>query len=178
LRKKVKVFQQPNYLENFVQALFDALKPEEYQGKALVIAGDGRYHNDVAIQIILRIAAANGVRRVYVGQNGLISTPAASALIRRLNEDNGADYCVGGILLTASHNPAGEHEDFGIKFNSSNGGPALEAYTNRVFDITKTISQYKLVDFGRNVSIDTVQVHELGTVEGFTQFTVEIIDST
>ena len=119
----------------------------------MVIAGDGRYHNDVAIQIILRIAAANGVRRVYVGLNGLISTPAASALIRKLNADHGADYCVGGILLTASHNPAGEHEDFGIKFNSSNGGPALEAYTNRVFDITKAISEYKLVDFGREVSI-------------------------
>ena len=144
----------------------------------MVIAGDGRYHNDVAIQIILRIAAANGIRRVYVGLNGLISTPAASALIRKLNADHGADYCVGGILLTASHNPAGEHEDFGIKFNSSNGGPALEAYTNRVFDITKAISEYRLVDFGREVSIETPQVHELGSVEGFSEFSVEVFDST
>lgn len=113
-----------------------------------------------------------------MGLNGLISTPAASALIRKLNADHGADYCVGGILLTASHNPAGEHEDFGIKFNSSNGGPALEAYTNRVFDLTKTISEYKLVDFGRTVSIDTPQVHEVGSVEGFSDFSVEVFDST
>ena len=113
-----------------------------------------------------------------MGLNGLISTPAASALIRKLNADHEADYCFGGILLTASHNPAGEHEDFGIKFNASNGGPALEAYTNRVFDLTKVISEYRLVDFGRTVSIDTPQTHELGSVEGFTQFTVEVHDST
>ncbi len=83
------------------------------------------------------MAAANGVAKLFIGLNGLISTPAASAIIRELNAEHGKDYCVGGILLTASHNPAGEDEDFGIKFNSSNGGPALEAYTNKVFDLTK-----------------------------------------
>lgn len=139
LRKKVKVFKQPHYLENFVQSIFNSLSEEEYKGKALVIAGDGRFYNDVAIQIIVKMAAANGVARVYVGQHGLMSTPAASAFIRKKNNDHGENYCFGGILLTASHNPGGEDEDFGIKFNSKNGGPALEHFTNMIFEHTKKI---------------------------------------
>lgn len=143
LRKKVKVFRQPNYLENFVQSIFLSLEESEFQGKALVIAGDGRFYNDVATQLIIKMAAANGVRHVYVGQGGLLSTPAASALIRKLNADHGEDYCVGGVLLTASHNPGGEEEDFGIKFNSKNGGPALESLTDKIFLHTKGITTYK-----------------------------------
>jgi phosphoglucomutase len=130
-----------------VQAIFNSLSEEEYKGRSLVIAGDGRFHNDTAIQIITRIAAANGVGHVYVGQHGLMSTPAASAFIRKKNKDHGPHYCVGGILLTASHNPGGENEDFGIKFNTNTGGPALEAFTNKVYEFTKHISQYKTTTF-------------------------------
>jgi phosphoglucomutase len=115
------------------------MSEDEYRGRALVIAGDGRFYNDTAIQIIWRMAAANGIRTVYIGLNGIISTPAASAIIRKLNKDNGEDYCVGGILLTASHNPGGEDEDFGIKFNTKNGGPALENLTNKIYDNSKVI---------------------------------------
>ncbi len=108
LRKKVSVFQQPHYLENFVQSIFDSL--EGFQGKTLVIGGDGRYYNQIAIQTILKIAAANDFGQVLVGQNGLLSTPAASVLIRKYQ-------AFGGIILSASHNPGGQDGDFGIKYN-------------------------------------------------------------
>lgn len=146
LRKKVKVFKQANYLENFVQSIFLSLKEEEYRGHALVIAGDGRYYNDVAIQIIVNMAAANGVKDIYVGLGGIISTPAASGIVRKLNAKHGEDYCVGAILLTASHNPGGEDEDFGIKFNSKNGGPAVESLTNKIFDHSLAIKSYKTLE--------------------------------
>lgn len=143
LRKKVKVFTQEHYLENFVQSIFNALdkqKPKvEYVGKALVVSGDGRYYNDVAVQKIIQIAASNGVRQVYVGQHCLLSTPAVSALIRKLNADHGDGYCFGGIVLSASHNPGGPENDFGIKFNGSNGGPAPESVTDAIFAETKVI---------------------------------------
>jgi len=100
-----------------VQSIFNALPKAEYEGKAMVVSGDGRYYNDVATQIIIQIAVSNGVRQVYVGQHCLLSTPAVSAMIRKLNEVNGAGYCFGGIVLSASHNPGGPDEDFGIKFN-------------------------------------------------------------
>jgi phosphoglucomutase len=124
LRKKVTVFQQPLYLENFVQALFDVLPAAT--GQTLVLGGDGRYHNRVAIQSILRLAAAKGYARVLVGQGGILSTPAVSAVIRR----HGAS---GGIVLSASHNPGGPEGDFGIKYNVANGGPAPEALTEAVY---------------------------------------------
>ena len=128
LRKKVKVFAQPGYLENFVQSIFDNLSG--YQGKTLVVGGDGRYFNDVAIQVILRMAAAAGFGRALVGKGGILSTPAASAVIRK----QGA---FGGIILSASHNPGGPDDDFGIKYNLSNGGPANETFTDAVFKRTQ-----------------------------------------
>jgi phosphoglucomutase len=118
LRKRVAVFSQPGYIENFVQSIFDSL--EGYRGKILVIGGDGRYFNDVAIQKAIRIASANGFGTVLVGQHGLLSTPAASHLIRHFK-------AFGGLVLSASHNPGGPDGDFGIKYNVGNGGPARSA---------------------------------------------------
>ena len=137
LRKKVKVFSQPGYLENFVQSIFDSL--EGFQGKTLVLGGDGRYFNDVAIQIILRMASAAGFGRVMVGQNGILSTPAASAVIRKR-------AAFGGIILSASHNPGGPDDDFGIKYNLGNGGPANETFTDALYKRTQEISQYRILD--------------------------------
>ncbi|MDR2876558.1 MAG: alpha-D-glucose phosphate-specific phosphoglucomutase [Chromatiales bacterium] len=137
LRKKVSVFRQPHYLENFIQALFNAL--HDLPTLTLVIGGDGRFHNRDAIQVILRMAAANGVGRLIVGRGGLLSTPAASCLIRA----HGAN---GGIILSASHNPGGVNGDFGIKFNVANGGPAPERVTEEIFRQTQTIRQYRIID--------------------------------
>ena len=137
LRKKVKVFSQPGYLENFVQSIFDNLNG--HQGKTLVLGGDGRFFNDVAIQIILRMAAAAGFGCVLVGQNGILSTPAASAVIRKRS-------AFGGIILSASHNPGGPDADFGIKYNLGNGGPANETFTDAVYKRTQEISVYRQVD--------------------------------
>ncbi len=162
LRKKVPVFQQPHYLENFVQSIFDSL--EGYQGQTLVVGGDGRYYNREAIQIILKMAAANGFGRVLVGQGGILSTPAASCIIRKYQ-------AFGGIVLSASHNPAGPTEDFGIKYNIGNGGPAPEKVTDAIFARTKVIDQYKiLLDVG-NIDLDTLGSSALGTM------TVQVIDS-
>lgn len=137
LRKKTRVFMQPGYLENFTQALFDAIGG--VQGRTLVVGGDGRFFNDRAIQIILRMAAANGVTRVIVGQGGILSTPAASHLIRLRGTD-------GGIILSASHNPGGEDEDFGMKFNGPNGGPAPESVTDAIFARTTELAEYRTLD--------------------------------
>lgn len=137
LRKKVKVFSQPGYLENFVQCIFDSL--EGHQGATLVLGGDGRFFNDVAIQVILRMAAAAGFGRVLVGRDGILSTPAASAVIRK----RGA---FGGIILSASHNPGGPDDDFGIKYNLGNGGPANEVFTDAVYRRTQEISVYRTVE--------------------------------
>ncbi len=135
LRKKVKVFQQMDYLQNFIQSIFNCLP--EIQGSTLILGGDGRYYNREAIQIIIRMAAANGVAKIILGQGGIFSTPAVSHLIRK----NGA---LGGIILSASHNPAGMDGDFGIKYNSSNGGPAPEEFTNAVYEESQDISYYKI----------------------------------
>ncbi|MEF8713056.1 MAG: alpha-D-glucose phosphate-specific phosphoglucomutase [Accumulibacter sp.] len=137
LRKKVTVFRQARYLENFVQAIFDTLSGQ--QGQTLVLGGDGRYYNDVAIQTILRMAAATGFGRVLVGRNGILSTPAASAVIRKWQ-------AFGGIILSASHNSGGPDGDFGIKYNLGNGGPANESFTDAVYLRTQEISSYDTVE--------------------------------
>jgi phosphoglucomutase len=137
LRKKVAVFQQPNYLENFVQAIFDAAP--ELRGGLLVVGGDGRFHNQEAVATILRMAAANNVAKVMVGQKGLLSTPAVSCLIRKYQ-------AAGGIVLSASHNPGGPDGDFGIKFNIANGGPAPTSVTEAIYQRTKTISRYRILE--------------------------------
>ena len=136
LRKKTAVFMAAHYLENFVQAIFDAVGAA---GKTFVLGGDGRYFNDRAAQVILRMAAANGAARVIVGQDAVLSTPAASHLIR-LNKTDG------GIIMSASHNPGGPHEDFGVKFNMPNGGPAPEGVTEAMFQRTTEITEYRIVE--------------------------------
>ena len=160
LRKKVTVFQTPNYSENFIQSIFNAL--EGFAGKTLVLGGDGRFYNDTVVQIAIRIAAANGFGRVIVGQGGLLSTPAASHVIRK-------NAAFGGIILSASHNPGGPDGDFGIKYNGSNGGPAPEKITDAIFAQSKAITAYKTSD-----SPD-IDLHKIGTskVEGMI---VEVID--
>jgi phosphoglucomutase len=137
LRKAVPVFRQPRYLENFVQAIFDTV-PELKRG-TMILGGDGRFFSEEASRTILRMASANGVGRVVVGRNGLLSTPAASALIRKLGAQ-------GGIILSASHNPGGPEGDFGVKFNASNGGPAPAQITDRVFENTRTVSSYGIAE--------------------------------
>ncbi len=160
LRKKVKLFSQPGYLESFVQSIFDNLP--DRQGKTLVLGGDGRYFNDVAIQIILRMAAAAGFGRVLVGQNGILSTPAASAVIRK----RGA---FGGIILSASHNPGGADGDFGIKYNLGNGGPANEGFTDAVYQRTQDISVY------RQVAAEDIDLGRLGETR-IGEMPVSVID--
>jgi len=137
LRKRTPVFMQANYVENFVQAVIDCL--DGFKGKTLVIGGDGRYHNDVAIQTIIRIAAANGFGKVMVGQGGILSTPGTSHIIRHYK-------AFGGFVLSASHNPGGPNADFGIKYNVGNGGPAPEKITDAVFARTTVIDRYLIVD--------------------------------
>ena len=144
LRKKVPVFQQPDYLENFVQSIFDLL--EGFEGKTLVLGGDGRFYNREAIQIVVKIAAANGFGRIVVGKGGILSTPAASALIRHLG-------AFGGIILSASHNPGGPDGDFGVKYNIGDGGPAPEKITDAIFARTKAIDAYDISD-APDVDID------------------------
>ena len=152
LRKKVPVFQKPGYVENFVQSIFDALDGKE--GQTLVVGGDGRYYNREVVQIILKMAAAAGFGRVMVGQGGLMSTPAVSAVIRK-------HKAYGGIVLSASHNPGGPDGDFGIKYNIGNGGPAPEKITDKIFANTKSIKEYKIFD-GPDVALDQIGETQLG----------------
>jgi phosphoglucomutase len=151
LRKKTKIFMGPHYLENYVQAIFDGIGG--VTGKRLVVGGDGRYFNERAIQVILRMAAANGAAECIVGQGGLLSTPAASNLIRKLKTD-------GGLILSASHNPGGPDADFGLKYNTPNGGPAPEGVTDKIFAATKTITQYQIIET-TDIDLDTVGATEL-----------------
>jgi phosphoglucomutase len=144
LRKQVPVFQKPGYLENFIQSIFDSL--EGFQGKTFVLGGDGRFFNREAIQVVIKIAAANGFGRILVGKGGILSTPAVSALIRAL-------HAYGGIILSASHNPGGPHGDFGVKYNIGTGGPAPENVTEAIFARSKAISAYKIAD-APDVDID------------------------
>lgn len=160
LRKKTKVFMQPHYLECFVQSIFSGIGGAE--GKTFVVGGDGRYFNAEAIQTILRMAAANGATRAIVGQNGLLSTPAASNLIRQRGTD-------GGLILSASHNPGGIDEDFGLKFNISNGGPAPEKVTADMFEQTKTLSEYHTLDTS-DIDLGAIGETEVGSM------TVEVVD--
>ena len=160
LRKKTRVFMQPGYVENFVQSTFNAV--DGVDGKTLVVGGDGRYFNAEAIQTILRMASANGAARAIVGQGGLLSTPAASNLIRQRKAD-------GGLILSASHNPGGIDADFGLKYNISNGGPAPEGITDAIFEQTKTLSSYKTLDAG---DIDLGQIGEVSLGD----MVVEIVD--
>jgi phosphoglucomutase len=154
LRKKVRVFQQPNYLENFVQAIFDSIG--DVAGKTLALGGDGRYYNREAIQIIMKMAAAAGFAKVMVGQGGILSTPATSCVIRK-------HKTFGGIILSASHNAAGPSEDFGIKYNIPAGGPAPESITEAIFARTETISEYRILD-AADVDIDTLGSRTLGNM--------------
>ena len=161
LRKKVRRFQTPHYLENFVQSIFDT--QADLKGGTLVLGGDGRYYNRQAIQIIIRMATANGIARVIVGQGGLLSTPAASCIIRKYQTN-------GGIILSASHNPGGPDEDFGIKFNTPNGGPAPEGVTEAIFARTLEITEY------RSLAAEEIDLDNIGIVsQGDTR--IEIIDS-
>ncbi len=160
LRKKVKVFAQPHYLENFVQSIFDSL--EGFAGQTLVVGGDGRYHNRTAVQTILKMAAANGFGRVKVGQGGILSTPAVSCIIRK-------HKAFGGIVLSASHNPGGPDEDFGIKYNVSAGGPAPEKVTEAIYARTQAIAEYRIAE-APDVDLDRLGETRLGDM------VVEVVD--
>lgn len=160
LRKKTAVFMRPRYLENYVQSTFDGIGGVE--GKTLVVGGDGRYFNDRAIQVILRMAVANGAAKCIVGQGGILSTPAASHLIRKRKAD-------GGLILSASHNPGGPKADFGLKYNGPNGGPATETVTNKIFARTLEIDSYK-INACEDLDIDTIRNCELERMQ------VEIVD--
>lgn len=161
LRKKVLVFQQRHYVENFVQSIFDCL--EGFRGQTLVVGGDGRYYNREAIQTILKMAAANGFGRAVVGQGGILSTPAVSALIRSL-------CAFGGVVLSASHNPGGPDGDFGIKYNVANGGPAPEKITEAIYARTREIDSFSIAD-AADVDIDRLGEKQLGDMR------VEVVDS-
>ncbi len=160
LRKKVPVFAQTNYAQNFIQSTFDSL--DGFKGKTLVVGGDGRYYNREVIQVVIRMAAANGFGKVMVGQGGILSTPAASNIIRKY-------HAFGGLILSASHNPGGPTEDFGIKYNIGNGGPAPEKITDAIFANTKSISRYLTVDTP-DLDLDT-----LGTFD-VAGMSVEVVD--
>jgi len=160
LRKKVPVFAQENYAENFIQSIFNSL--EDFAGKTLVIGGDGRYYNREVIQKAIKMAAAAGFGKVMVGKGGILSTPAASNIIRKY-------HAFGGIVLSASHNPGGPTEDFGIKYNIGNGGPAPEKITDAIFAHTKTISTYKIADVA-DVNLDEIGTFKVAGME------VEVID--
>lgn len=162
LRKKVVVFQQPNYSESFVTSILLSI-PEGVEGSFLVIGGDGRYHNSEVVQTIAKIGAAYGVKKLLIGQNGILSTPAASHLIRKRK-------ATGGILLTASHNPGGPTEDFGIKYNLANGAPAPESVTNKIYETSKSLTSYKIAQLP-DIDITQIGTRTYGSLE------VEIVDS-
>lgn len=174
LRKKTKIFMGPHYLENFTQSVFDAIGG--VAGKTLIVGGDGRYFNDRAVQVILRMAAAGGAARVILGQGGLLSTPAASNLIRKRAAD-------GGIILSASHNPGGIDEDFGMKYNGANGGPAPESVTDLIYARTQELTEYRIVEtedldlsrLGETRLADTV-VEVVDPVADYAQLMGELFD--
>ncbi|MBS1998360.1 MAG: alpha-D-glucose phosphate-specific phosphoglucomutase, partial [Cyanobacteria bacterium SZAS LIN-2] len=161
LRKSVVDFQKPHYLENFIQAIFNSL--DGCAGKTLVVGGDGRYYNRHAVQIILKMAAANGLAKIILGQGGILSTPAASCVIRKHKTD-------GGIILSASHNPGGPKGDFGVKFNISNGGPAPEKVTEAIFARSKELQSYKILSCP-DIDIDTIGTVQVGAMQ------LQVIDS-
>ncbi|CAM4625235.1 hypothetical protein PO909_005649 [Leuciscus waleckii] len=169
LRKRVTVFQQnQHYAENFIQSIISTVDPSQRQEGTLVVGGDGRFFMKEAIQLIVQIAAANGIGKLVIGQDGIMSTPAVSCVIRKIK-------AIGGIILTASHNPGGPNGDFGIKFNISSGGPAPEGVTDKIFQISKTLQEYHICP-ELKVDLSTIgkQTFEVDT---FKPFTVEIVDS-
>ncbi|XP_067846502.1 phosphoglucomutase-1 isoform X1 [Heptranchias perlo] len=170
LRKKTNVFQtKPRYLQNFVQSIFASIDLRDRQGSTVVVGGDGRYYNKAAIEIIVQMAAANGIGRLVIGQNGILSTPAVSCIIRKIK-------AIGGIILTASHNPGGPDGDFGIKYNISSGGPAPEAVTEKIFQLSKTIEEYSICP-DLKVDLATIGKQQFDLENKFKPFTVEIVDS-
>lgn len=160
LRKKVPVFAQPHYAENFIQSIFDSIG--DFKGKTLVIGGDGRYLNRDVIQTAIKMAAANGFGKVIVGQGGILSTPAASNMIRKYR-------AFGGIILSASHNPGGPNEDFGIKYNTANGGPAPEKITDAIYERTRLIDRYRISEAG-DIPLDQIGTYKVDGME------VEVFD--
>lgn len=166
LRKKVKVFKEKNYTENFVQCILDSVGESVIKGSLLVVGGDGRYFLKEAVDLIISICAANGVSRLMIGQNGILSTPAVSSLIRS-NKANG------GIILTASHNPGGPENDFGIKYNCENGGPAPDGLTNLMYDLSTKIKEYKIAD---GISVDLGKIGSNSFDVNGKPFVVDIID--
>jgi phosphoglucomutase len=179
LRKKTRVFMQPGYLENFVQSVFNAVRADsggDFRAETLVVGGDGRYYNREAVQTIIRMAAANGFRSLLVGRGGILSTPAVSAVIRRRQ-------AFGGLVLSASHNPGGIDEDFGIKYNARNGGPAPEAVTERIYAETQTIKEYRTlehppVDLEREgaTRVGDTEVFVIDSLEDYTAVMEELFD--
>ena len=169
LRKKVTVFQQAHYLANFVQATFNVLVKNGGSPTTLVVGGDGRFFGREACQVIIKMAAANGVKRLWVGHNGLLSTPAVSAIVRTRE---GGFVAQGAFILTASHNPGGPTEDFGIKYNGANGGPAPEKITDQIFTETCAITHYNICEDIPEIDLNTIGKHSFG------EFSVEVIDST
>ncbi len=160
IRKKSKIVSQPNYLENFIQSLFDAIGG--VKGQTFVLGGDGRYYNDIAIQKIIKIAAANGMKKLIVGQNGMISTPASSKVLLKNHAD-------GGLVLSASHNPGGENGDFGIKYATKSGGQCSSQISDAIYARTKEISAFKIYD-APDVNLQNLGTQKLGDME------IEVID--
>lgn len=178
LRKKTKVFMEGLYLHNFVQATFNALaeSKQDVADGALLVGGDGRYYNDKAIQVIIKMAVANGVRRIVVGQHGLLSTPAVSAIIRERGPQWQKSF--GSFILTASHNPGGPTEDFGIKYNCENGGPAPEKLTDSIFEVTKVITALKICKEFPDVCLSKVGERLVKSSDGSMAVVVDVISST
>ncbi len=177
LRKKVSHFQQQNYIENFIQSIFSAHSEKDYLNKSLIIGGDGRFFNDKATDLAIKIAAANGIREVLVAEKGIMSTPAVSLLVRNQPQDQ----CFGAIVLTASHNPGGPHEDLGIKFNNAAGAPAPENVTTKMFECSKIISHYYLLDYTESFSLEQstkIKIKRNANSEEFTDFSVKIQSTT
>ena len=150
LRKKVKIYQQQNYIENFVQSVFNSYQPSDYKGKSLIIGGDGRFYNDVAIQLCIKIGVANGIGKIILAENGLMSTPAVSLLIRSQPKNE----CYGAFILTASHNPGGPNDDMGIKFNGDNGAAIPEGKNLQIFEESKKIEKYFILDTDEKYPLD------------------------
>lgn len=172
LRKKVKHFMQKHYLENFIQSIFLSHNESEFKNKTLVVGGDGRFYNNVAINIIIKMAAANGVHRILVAENGNMSTPCVSLVVRSIPN------CFGAVILSASHNPGGEDEDFGIKFNNASGAPAPENITSKMYANTKELKSYKTLVFDEAFSLKDNTLIEFANESGSLCKTEIVIEST
>lgn len=174
LRKKTKQFMEKNYLENFVQSCLDALPVNQLRQGTIVVSGDGRYFNKEAIQTIIKMTVAAGVGRIWIGKDGLLSTPAVSAVIR---EREGGFKAFGGFILSASHNPGGPDEDFGIKYNCENGGPATESVTNQIYENTQTINSYRIASNFPDIDLSKSSVETIESDDGARKVVVEVFDS-